>query len=647
MAEILGTLILGEALAGSVAFSIGTTAVTYGTIAGTAALIGASAAAAGISAALAPDAPKAEGGHLTQNKTIPARQFVYGRCRIAGNYMLYEAVNSYSVDVVALCQGPICGFVGYFLNDDRANVVSENVVGMLNPGGSPLGTGIGINDGRYAGRVTIETRLGLATETAYSDVTTLVGAGTWDSSHRGDGIASLALVCNAPSTTKFTKSFPAGLPSPSAIVDGLALWDFRDPAQDPEDPTTWVDYPAFDFGETIGTAGVRRVYGGVVYISQQGSSGAQPDISPQYWVSAFSNPVLQIVDYLIDTDHGMGLDRTKLIDPVKSDLGAQANICDELVDTFAAWDSGTTYGIGDERIYAGGVFSSLQAGNIGNTPSSSPFYWAFEFFSPAQEPRYKSDGFFSFDNEPADVLASILATCAGWMAQDVDGTLALRVGRYTSPMVTLGQKHILGGEVRRGLAEKDSVNEFQITFTDPNNGYKSEPGAPYRDEDDISSRGKVLSKPLQLTLVQSQTQARRLAKRQMEMFQSGLRGTLITTTYALAALGERYIALDWPVHGLNDQPVEVQRIEIDLLADRATLEWVAVDPATIDAFDPAVDGNSSFLSGVLRPVYSPLAQLARGVSEDWGSIADSIVATDDAGSIVDAVSFTVDLGSIA
>lgn len=51
-------------------------------------------------------------------------------------------------------------------------------------------------------------------------------------------------------------------------------------------------------------------------------------------------------------------------------------------NSYATYSAGTTYGNGEQAAvfagYLGSVFTSLQAGNIGHTPSSSPTYWQYE-----------------------------------------------------------------------------------------------------------------------------------------------------------------------------------------------------------------------------------------------------------------------------
>lgn len=587
----VGTLILGAELASTAVVG----EITLGAIVGSLTLAtvatGASFAAQTL---LAPDPPKPEAGHLTQNKTIPPRQRGWGRRRMGGFYGLYTSVDQISTDVVLFHQGKICAFVGYFLHDDRVNLTSGFVVGVLNADGSNISFGTVPNDGRYVGtggRVAIETRLGEDTETYYSNVEAVVTSGVWDSSHRGDGIASIALICDGPGAAKFTKTFPQNLPIPTVIVDMSAVWDFRDSAQSPTNKTTWIDYPDYDAGVNY-TSGTRALYLGVVYISlsnpiSASNIGNQPDISNDFWTPVFSNPILQLVDYIITPalDGGMGLSRDILITPVLANLISKANICDELVTTFREYNSTTVYSMNDEVVFEGVAYISVANINVGNDPDSSPDFWLYEFPSKLYEPRYRSDGYYSFENEPADVISRIMSTCDGWTEEDIDGSLVVEVGKFipADASVSFDNDTILGGEIRRGLVEKDVINEIQITYTNIYTGYKSQLTRPIRDEADISRRGKVLSKPLDLTWVQSPTQARRLAQRRMVMAQATKRGTLITPMYGLLACGKRWVTIDeWGSYDIAGQVVEIQSLENNFETCLSKISWIAVDTIALE-----------------------------------------------------------------
>lgn len=542
MAEAVGLLLLA-AIPGGTGFAATSVSIagislgisTAASVLGSAALLGASI---GLSYALAPPAPKQPkpaDSLLSIRQPNPVRQGGYGRDRVAGSYMLYHSALvlglGLSFDVVALVGGEICRYQQFYLNDDAVALSGSTVIGG--------------SDGRYgSGNITIQSRLGLATETAYSDFVSAL-PGIWTSNHRGDGIASMALRCNQSSDIEhWTAFYPNGLPAPSAVCDLYPIWDPRDPAQDPDNPASWIAAPAYSPSTTY-AAGARVTMDRAPFYSYAGGNvGNQPDLNPHKWCAVLQNPILQIINFLTDQDHGMGLDRGILITPGLAALKAKADLCDALVANAAG----------------------------------------------GQEPRYSSCGKFNFDDDPADILGAMLATCDGWMTEDGDGTLVIEVGVYSAPTVTLASQHIVGFSINYGIADEQVINELTLEFNSPAHGYKSVAGDPWRNEADISQRGIVRPQSLSLKWVQRHSQARRLSKRAMARL-AAPRGTVTTTLYGLRALGQRWVSLAYPFlpeTGTAAAPVvvELSRGSINFLAATVSFDWTLVDPATIDAWDP-------------------------------------------------------------
>lgn len=280
--------------------------------------------------------------------------------------------------------------------------------------------------------------------------------------------------------------------------------------------------------------------------------GAQDREDPDTWTVS-RNPVLQLLDYLTHADRGPALDWDTVIEPAIDALMAQADYCDELVTT---WNGDT-------------------------------------------EPRYRSCGWAHLTTDPADVIAAILSTCDGWMAERGDGTLALIVGKYSAPTVTLTDDHIIGFAIDHGVADEDVVNELQWSYVAPGNDWRETPGTPWRDEVSIAELGVVRSENRALTWVQSHSQGRRLAKRIVARHQAALRGTLVCSLYGLQALGQRWLAVrSREIDDLTNAVIEVTRARIDIANGRVTFEWTLVNPNSIDAWDPATEeGLAPPLSG--------------------------------------------------
>lgn len=501
MAETVGAIVLGVVFdvgPGLAIFGIAST--TLATAVGGAILIGGSIGLQLLLNKSKPNAqpgdpalPAPEAGHQPIKQAIPPRIVGYGRVRLSGSYVLFEASSGVSYDVLAIHHGRIGGIIGYYLHDDVVTI--DPITGIVDVQG----------DGRYNNNaIKIKTRLGLATETAYTEISTPLSA-IWGASYRGDGIASLAMICSQQATpTIYANVYPRGLPVPSIVADCAPVFDPRDGAQSRGSPLTWL---------------------------------------------VSSNPVLQMIDFLTNADRGMGFDYATLITPRLTQLMAQADLCDALV------------------VRKDG----------------------------ANELRYASNGSFPLDSDPADIVSSVLDTCDGWLSQNGDGSLSLIVGQYIAPTVTLESKHIRGYTLQYGLAEEEVVNELTLDYTEPQADYKTSPGAPWRNEQDISDRGKVRSQRLALPWVYSHSQARRLAKRRDAQNNAGLRGVLTTTLYGIRCLGERWVRITAPdaSDDLASVVIEVRGLTIDLLNASCQIKFVSVNPNAIDAWDPATEEGAA------------------------------------------------------
>lgn len=214
---------LFTAIIGTGGFTIGATTITYASVA---AAIATTALSIGIQMLMAPKPPKPEDGKVPKTQPVPYRQWGVGRVRVGGSYMLWEAKSGYLCAVQALFGHRIKSINRHWLHDDEV---------QLQPDGT-------IVDGTsYAIRVRIMSRLGLVPETPYTPIVDILGSdGVWTNDHRGDGQASVAMMAKSAKAEDQQKRFPYGPPQLSVEADAALCWDFRDPMQDPDDPSTWT-----------------------------------------------------------------------------------------------------------------------------------------------------------------------------------------------------------------------------------------------------------------------------------------------------------------------------------------------------------------------------------------------------------------------
>jgi hypothetical protein len=217
------------AIFGSGGFSLFGVSIGYAQLASA---IAATALSIGLQYALAPKPPKPEDGRQPIMQAIPYCFFGVGESRASGAFMLWEAINDKMLSVQALVAHPIESIEKYYLNDDEVELGQFGIPGLVIPPSE--------YPNRYYRNVYIYTRLGAVPETPYAEVVAQLGAqGVWTNDHRGDGQASLAMICISPDHRDYTKNFPNGKPTASVVGRWAKCWDFRT-NQDPDDPSTWA-----------------------------------------------------------------------------------------------------------------------------------------------------------------------------------------------------------------------------------------------------------------------------------------------------------------------------------------------------------------------------------------------------------------------
>lgn len=181
-----------------------------------------------------PRAPKPQAAETQLKQAIPPRMRWCGVRRSFGALVLFDtAADGSAVDVVAFKSGRANAVVQTFLADDPITIVGD----VVQEG----------EDDRYQdGVVRVGFNMGLPTETAFPAVMAKL-PGLWTADHRGDKIFSGYLIKAPVKDKKFLETYPQGDNFQlSVAAEGELVFDPRDPAQDPDDESTWVysDNPA-------------------------------------------------------------------------------------------------------------------------------------------------------------------------------------------------------------------------------------------------------------------------------------------------------------------------------------------------------------------------------------------------------------------
>lgn len=256
----------------------------------------------------------------------------------------------------------------------------------------------------------------------------------------------------------------------------------------------------------------------------------------------------------------------------------------------AYWsDIAALYGARWARLFAPSLAFWTAAANDADT--------AVPLKAGGTEPRYRScvshkhagDG-----SEHKAVLASLLATCDGWIAARQDGALIARAGRYYPPTVSIGPDQIIGYTVESGVEDENALNQINVSYVSSLHDFNVVETDPWVDEDDILARGAVRSTDF-APQTPSHAQNRRLAKRKMAQTMAPKRGTFTLLSTGAAVLGERFVdALFAEGLGTEDEfvaydgPIEITQLTRNLRTGVISGTWIAAD-VNIDAWNPATE----------------------------------------------------------
>jgi hypothetical protein len=226
------------------------------------------------------------------------------------------------------------------------------------------------------------------------------------------------------------------------------------------------------------------------------------------------------------------------------------------------------------------------------------------------EPRYRSCLPFKHTDAHKDVTNALLATFDGWISPRSDGALVVYSGRYYEPSVAIGPEHIVSYAWEgAGVDDDKAVNEIICSYVSAEHDYNVVECDAWRDEDDITARGQILSQPLDAA-VPSHAQARRLAKRKMARTMAPARGTVTTNVAGRIVRGHRYITLHIEEAGavFYSGPAEITALTRNMTTGGVTFSWVAADP-NIDNWnplaeegDPAANGDRATVEALAAPV---------------------------------------------
>ncbi|MGY9001607.1 MAG: hypothetical protein ACKVIF_00280, partial [Rhodospirillales bacterium] len=251
----------------------------------------------------------------TVRSTIEPRKLIYGETMVSGvvSFAQVDGANNKNLhQVIAIAGHKLTSIDKIYFDDYSINLSSQvDGSGDVTSGTFAKKTN---EDGTLETMVHIETRDGSSTQTAYSGlVTAFAGTGAaagtgYESTHRGDNVASIYTRWTIHEGTTETWDEVGGIQNIKAVVKGKAVYDPRlEVAANGGDATTAGDSPN------------NSAY--IKYSDGATTATHQRDLQGQ-------NPALMLADYLMDDKFGLGLPATKIDWPA---VVAAADACDFLV----------------------------------------------------------------------------------------------------------------------------------------------------------------------------------------------------------------------------------------------------------------------------------------------------------------------------
>ena len=167
--------------------------------------------------------PPPPNGTVNERQAVPPLRVICGRVRTGGDYATEEEKGGTAYHLLIHAAHRIEGYVQHWLHDEIVTLGEDGTVTA---------------PAHFGDRVTITTRLGLAAETAWAELVSALPS-IWTIDHRLDGLSQVRMICRGTDAQSFSTTYPQGMPSHTALIDGAWLYDPRT-NQDPDDPETWA-----------------------------------------------------------------------------------------------------------------------------------------------------------------------------------------------------------------------------------------------------------------------------------------------------------------------------------------------------------------------------------------------------------------------
>ncbi|MEH6721285.1 MAG: hypothetical protein V7704_20600 [Aurantimonas endophytica] len=212
------------------------------------------------------------------------------------------------------------------------------------------------------------------------------------------------------------------------------------------------------------------------------------------------------------------------------------------------------------------------------------------------ENRWRLGMSYSMAERPADVLQRMLEACDGMIYPTPDMGLALKVGRWEEPSVTIGASAVVAfSGLTRGGDVLSRANTVRARYTSRDHDFSEQDAEPWIVDNDLSDDGEN-AVDLELFASPSHSQTRRLQKLQHWRLNPRWRGTLVCNLQGLAVLGKRFIRVDLTEYGLLFEAFEVQG-QPSFVMDGNVVKGIQIEIVSMEAtaytWNPALEEGTA------------------------------------------------------
>lgn len=211
------------------------------------------------------------------------------------------------------------------------------------------------------------------------------------------------------------------------------------------------------------------------------------------------------------------------------------------------------------------------------------------------------------DDERRAVLQEMRKACDGFMWEDADGLVNIRLGRWIEPTVHLTSDHIKSVTGSLEGDPQERANEVRIIYTDPDFDYSEQESAPQIDVVTQAEVGQEIAR-YDCFYIPDHNQASRVGKRMLRQLMAEWHLTITANLYALNLIGERFCILTIEELGIEALTFEIETFRLDpvsnlveLVVHSAEEEDFAFNAETEEGSPPLLPGETDPTIELLPP----------------------------------------------